>query len=567
MEQNANDRRSFLHGAVILGLAGILCKAIGALYRIPLTNLIGVEAMGVYAKAYLIYSLLWVVCTSGLPVAVSKLVSSLRAQGDLSGAHAVFLVSRRVLGVLGIVFCVLMAVFSGNIAASLGIPNGQFAIACIAPCMLLTVVSAYRGYFQGMQKMTPTAISQLIGSAGKLFIGLALAALWLPKGPVYAAGGALLGVTLSELSSIAYIHFSYLRYQRKTPACKPVQSTPNGLYRRLFCAALPVTVSGAVLPLVNMLDAYLVTWCLNAVGYEESHINSMYGVLNGMVSSLVNVPAVVTVALAAALVPFISAAYTQKQNAVVSRSVCTALKLAFCVGLPCFIGMLLLGKPVLNLFYHQSAAETTVLFQLIPTLEHMPRFVFDKLTLGGKMMQICGFSVLFLSVSQTATGILQGTGKFLAPMRNIAIGAAVKIVLSIFLLQNARLNILGAPISSAVCYGVTAVLNLFSLRHVCNLKKVKSIFAAPIAAAAIMGAALWGTRILLNEALMERSIIFAVICLAAVLYLLLLLLFKAFSPRELALFPGGKQICTFLQRLSLYRNKTNEKEREEIWKN
>lgn len=560
MEQNANDRRSFLHGAVILGLAGILCKVIGALYRIPLTNLIGVEAMGVYAKAYLIYSLLWVVCTSGLPVAVSKLVSSLRAQGDLSGAHAVFLASRRVLGALGVVFCVLMTVFSGSIAASLGIPSGRFAIVCIAPCMLLTVVSAYRGYFQGMQNMAPTAVSQLIGSAGKLFIGLALAALWLPEGPVYAAGGALLGVTLSELSSIVYIHFRYLRCQKNAPAHKPVQNAQRGLYRQLFNAALPVTIGGAVLPLVNMLDAYLVTWCLHAAGYEESHINSMYGVLNGMVSSLVNVPAVVTVALAAALVPFISAAYARKQDAVVSRSVCTALKLALCVGLPCFAGMLLLGKPVLNLFYHQSVAETAALFRLIPTLKRAPYFVFDKLSLGGSMMQICGFSVLFLSVSQTATGILQGTGRFLAPMRSIAIGAAVKIILSIFLLQNARLNILGAPISSAVCYGVTAVLNLLSLRRVCSLKRAKFIFAAPLAASAIMSAVLWGARTLLNEALMKRSVILAVICLAAVLYLLLLLLFRAFSPQELALFPGGKRICAFLQRLSLRRNKTNEKE-------
>jgi len=200
------SKKSFVKGAGILAVSGLIVKFIGAVFRIPLTNIIGTEGIGLYQLAYPIYAFLLVASTSGLPVAISKMVSEEIALGNHYGAYRIFRISLRLLTLLGIVTSIILLAGSGLISKLQGNPKSIYGLMAISPALFfVSVMSAYRGYFQGMHMMTPTALSQIIEQLGKLIIGLTLAALWIPKGPEYAAAGAILGVTLSEVAALTFM--------------------------------------------------------------------------------------------------------------------------------------------------------------------------------------------------------------------------------------------------------------------------------------------------------------------------------------------------------------------------
>ena len=416
----SKQTRTFVRGAAILGAAGVICKIIGAVYRIPLTNLIGAEAMGIYSKAYMIYSLLLVLTASGIPAAVSKLVAEYAAADDYRNARRTLKLTRNLLLAVGGVCTLIMLLLSDIIARSLGISEGEMVIICIAPSLLLSAVSAYRGYFQGLQDMAPTALSQLIGQLAKLTAGLILAAVLLPKGPVYAASGALLGVSLSELLSLIYLAAVYRRRAGR-PLPKKAGSlagkSNKELLRALIVMAVPLTIGGALMPLINTLDAYLVTWCLKFNGYSEIQINSMYGVLSGMVIPVANMPTALTLALSASLVPAISRARARRNGAEISRMASLGLKLSVIIGLPACIGLIMLARPVLELLYSVSPADQSALETFVQTM-HVPyRFVFMQMELAQSLMLIMSPAMLLLTSVQTMTGALQGAGRIYIPIK------------------------------------------------------------------------------------------------------------------------------------------------------
>ena len=209
-------QKSFVKGAAILGLIGLVCKVIGAIYRIPMAALIGEEGMAYYQAAYPLYVFLLAIASAGLPVAISKMVSERVTLGDYKGAHRVFQTAFKSLLVIGFVTAVIMVCLSGVIASSVGIPSAKYAFLAIAPALFfVSVISAYRGYFQGLQSMAPTAFSQLIEQVGKLGLGLFFANLWKSYGLEYGAAGAMLGVTLSEIIALVFMLILYNRKKRQ----------------------------------------------------------------------------------------------------------------------------------------------------------------------------------------------------------------------------------------------------------------------------------------------------------------------------------------------------------------
>lgn len=517
--ENKNAAR-FVKGAAILAAAGVICKIIGAVYRIPLTNLIGTEAMGIYSKAYLLYSLLWVVSTSGLPSAISKKVAEYRSAGDPGGARRLFLLSQRLLLALGAVFTLLMILFSDVIARSLGISEGGIAVICIAPSLLLVAAASYMGYFQGMQQMLPTAVSQVIGSSGKLALGITLALLLRDKGPVYAASGALLGVTASELVSVIYIHAKYRRWDKKHPCPPPADCRrPAALLGELIRLALPITLCGAVIPLLNTLDAYLVTYCLASKGYAEAQINAMYGVLNGMVSCLVNVPGSIALSVSASLLPLVSGCKYKNDSRGIAFSSSLAVKLALILGLPCAIGLFVLAEPIIGFLYPVSAAVTAAQQQLAVTL----------------LRCVCP-AIIGLCLMHSLTGALQGAGKTGLPLISAAVAAVIKLVLGAVLMLFTPLDIIGAPVASSVCFLVAGLLNvIFAYRH-CGLRlRLRELL--PVAGAATVMASVCLAAQLLSRFALSTPAMLITVAVCACVYFGLLYAFKALSADELALLP------------------------------
>ena len=535
--------RTFIKGAAILGAAGVICKVIGAIYRIPLTNLIGAEAMGIYSKAYMIYSLLLVLTTSGIPAAVSKLVAEYAAAGDYRNARRTFKLTRNLLFSIGGACALIMLLLSDIIARSLGISEGGMVILCIAPSLLLTAVSAYRGYFQGLQNMTPTALSQIIGQLAKLIAGLSLAALLMPKGPVYAASGALLGVSLSEALSLIYMAVAYRRGARRA---LPVKSgslagkSNKELLRSLLMLAVPLTVGGAIMPLINTLDAYLVTWCLKLCNYSEPQINSMYGVLSGMVVPLANMPTALSLALSASLVPAISRARAKKNGREISRTASLGLKTALLIGLPACVGLILLARPVLELLYSTSGADQTAVQITVQTLHSPYHFVFMQMDLAQSLLMIMCPAMLLLTSVQAITGALQGAGKIYIPIKNLLIGGGVKLIFSAVLISIPAVNILGAPLGTLACYLTAFILDYLQLRRRLRAGVDVNFLLKPLFASAVMALVLYAFKLIMGASLIRPLAAAASVMIGAAVYLGILFITKPFSPRELALIRGPR---------------------------
>ena len=207
-------KKGFVKGAALLGSMGIISKIIGAIYTIPTTHIIGPRGMGIYMAAFPVYTFLLAISSAGLPVAISKMVSERIALNDHKAAYMVFLSAIRAMIFIGFVTMTLMFIFSQQISNVLGMPEANLTIKAIAPSLFfVAMLSAYRGYFQGMHNMAPTAWSQVIEQLVKLGSGLALGYLWVKKGVEYGAAGAILGITISEV--VAFIYFLVLYYGHK----------------------------------------------------------------------------------------------------------------------------------------------------------------------------------------------------------------------------------------------------------------------------------------------------------------------------------------------------------------
>ncbi len=542
-------KKSFLNGAFILAAAGILCKIIGAVYKIPLRNAVGPDTMGVYSSVYPIYTFLLIFSTSGIPTAISKLVAEERSNGNYKNAHRVFLSSLSMLAVIGTITTVLMLAGSGIISDILRIESWQ-PVAFIAPSLLfVSLLSAYRGYYQGMQNMTPTALTQITEQIVKLIAGFIFAISFYKKyGYVMGAAGALLGITISEAVAFAVIWVMYQKNKSSflTLAEKNASAGEPSVYvKRLLQIAIPMTIGGAIKPLVDAIDSVMIKTILETkLNYSINYIDELYGFLKSDCGTLINMPTVLTVALSMALVPAISDALAESGQKEVKRISATGLKLSLVIGLPCTVGFFTMAEQILSLLY--VYADETFAEGLFTQGA--------KLHLTGTFLMILAFGVLFLAVIQTAAGILQGIGKVVIPVINLGIGMVVKIIMNLILVPNADINIIGVPIGTVTCYAIAAVLDvIFVLKYTHFSLSFRDDILRPVGASALMAAVVLLLKYVLRSPLAEintlsKLLTLAIIGVAAIVYFIGLALFSVFDESDIALMPGGKKLKQILNK-------------------
>ena len=523
------EKKSFVKGAVILGIAGLLCKVIGAFFRIPLYNLLG-DGMQYYEAVYPYYSFLITVSTAGLPTAISRMVAERVSLGDYLGAKRVFRKAQLLLLLFGVLTAGLMFGFSDFLAAKTVGAGAALSFRAMAPSLLIVaMMCAYRGYLQGMQRMGGTATSQLVEQAGKLIIGLYLARLWLPRGPEYGAMGAIVGVTLSELIALVVVTCFYLRRKRGFLPAQPdsVPVLERNIVGGLLAIAIPVTIGGSIISLTGMVDSSLIKNILMEIGFSDADASTRYVCFRSIVSAIINMPAVLTVALAMSLVPAISASRTRNDTAGIHHASNMGLKLSMLLGMPCSVGLFVLAAPAIDLLYDIDPA---------------------RLTIAAALMRTSAISVAFISIVQTLTGILQGVGKQNRPVINLAIGGAVKVLVMVVLMRDPRIEIQGAAISNVACYLVAGVLDLIYLIKYTKLKvDVANVFLKPVFASVVMGAACWFSYVFFSSRVASGNLAaLAAILVSAVLYYALIVATRMFTKADAALLPGGRIVARLL---------------------
>ena len=349
-------QKSILSGVTILGVTGILCKIIGVLFRIPLGRLIGNGGLGVYQLVFPTYSLLLTISSAGLPVAVSRMVSYCISQGDPKNARRVFRAALYMLTVLGLVATIAMIAGSDLLTRQVGDPRTKQGFIAIAPSVFIVcIMSAFRGFLQGQQRMVPTAISQLIEQAGKVALALPLAVAGSRQGIAQAAAGALLGTSVIEGVALIYIIFVYLRGYKALNSMPQDLSQPpipmKMLMKRLAANAIPITLGACIVPLASFVDSGMLVNRLKMTGFSEADALSMYELYSGLVITLINVPTALSAALGMSLVPAISGYFAKGDYVSIAHQGSLGLRFSFLIGLPCSLGMSILARPILDFFY------------------------------------------------------------------------------------------------------------------------------------------------------------------------------------------------------------------------
>ena len=479
----SDSGKSLTRGVSILSIAGIFCKLLGLLFTIPLTRTIGSEGLGIFQSVYPTYNLLLTLSSAGLPVAVSRMVSSYLAKDDPRNAHRVFKTALWLLTALGTVCMFMMLGGNALLTEWVKEPRASLGFIAIAPCLpLVCALSAFRGFMQGQQDMKPTALSQIVEQLGKLVFSLPLAFLGARTSLAYGAAGALLGITISE--ALATLAVCIIYFKRRPSFIRPQFSkdpllSSKALSFRLFAISIPITVSACIVPLAQFVDSVMMVPRMMISGLVYDEARSLYGVFSGLVIRLINIPTALALAVAMSLVPAVSAAQALHDQSKMKDACNQGLKMAFLIGFPCSIGMSVLAKEIFAFLYLESLSP-----------EHFQT--------GWELLTVSSLTVVLFTVVQATSGILQGLGKQRIPMYTLIAGVSFKIIMNYILVGIPNVNIHGGPYASIVCYTVSLVPNLY---YVCKYARIsfnfKEWILLPAIATAFMGLSIWGVRSLL----------------------------------------------------------------------
>ena len=534
------SKDNFLKGAAILAVAGILVKIIGAFYRIPLGNIMPADGMGYYQVGYQLYVLLVAVSTSGFPTATSKIIAEKRAFGDYSGAHKIFKVSFIGFLIAGVFSAVLVILGAKPILAFMETPNSYYALIALVPALLFVpIMSAFRGYFQGMQNMVPTAISQLIEQIFRAGIALSLAYLLLNRGSAIAAGGASFGASAGAIAGTIVIILIYFRNRKNIML--EVDSTTGfeeesvkRIIKNILYIAVPITIGASIVPVISAIDAALVTRILQQLNYTEKEAAAKFAQISAYAQTLINFPQVLSVAMAMSLVPSIADAYSRRDHEAIRKTTNAGIRTTLLIGLPSALGLFILAKPIIGLIYYSKS----------------PAVIAET----GEILAILAISLVFLTLVQSLTAILQGIGKPMIPVRNLAIGAVIKVILTYTLVSIPSIQIKGAAISTVVTYVIAALLNLYSVKKHTNVEiKFVDTILRPVIAGAIMGIVVKLTNMYTIELIGSKFSTVLSIAVGAVVYGFALLLVGAVTTEDLKLLPKGEKLAKMLKGIGLLR--------------
>ena len=526
----AQKKQNFLQGTALLAMATAIVKVIGALYKIPLNAIIGEQGFGYFNTAYEIYNVLLMISTAGLPVAMSRMISQASSLRHYNQVRRVYTTARGIFLALGITGSLLMTLFCRQLAQFQNQPDAWAAIGCLGPCVLLIcIMSTYRGFFQGQSNMLPTSISQVLEAVVKLFVGMAaaLALLKLTGSVPLAAGGAILGVTMSCLVSAMYLFSrfrkSYFLLPETTEEPRSRRDTAGGL----MVIAIPITLGSAGLQLLTMLETKIYMGRLLEF-YTQSAADTMRGIY-GMTQTIFNMPCSFITPITISIIPAITAQLTLCNNAEAKATEESAARITGLISMPCAFGLGLMAEPVTALLGGYEGAN---------------------LALATRLMTILGFSIMFNAVVLVTTAIMQAHGHAGRPVINMLIGGVLKLAAVSILTSNPHIGIVGTPIGTLACYLTICMLNLFSIRTLLeHPPAIVRNLLRPFLAALIMGIFVTASLTALKAAGIGSSLILCggPIAVGVLVYVVAAVKLKVITHDDCLLLPKGEKIAKILK--------------------
>ncbi len=544
MKQNKvkNSTKLFFSGVVVLTVANLLVKAIGLLFKIPMNKVVGDTGMGYYTSAYTIYTFFYMISTSGLPIAVSILISESRTKGQLRQIKKIFRTTVALFFAIGLVGMLAMIFGADSFASMLKASPTSACIMAIAPTLFfICISSALRGYFQGFQQMVPTAASELIEALCKLAVGIVLALYAIDQNyPIhivaaYAAFGLTIGAGLGMIFlCISKLLFKETRYTAEFVEIAGVsdETTPTSkILARLVKVALPITISASVMSLTNMIDMVIVQRLLQETGMSQLEATTVYGNYTTLAVPMFNLPPVLVYPISAAIIPLLSVAHSQGDKKRTRTIMESALRVAVLIGVPCAFGMSALARPILSLFFRvESSVE-----------------------MAYPLLRLLAPSSLFVCILSITNAILQACGKERKPVISMLCGAVVKVVSNYFLIQ--IIGMRGTPISTFLCYLTVTCLNFrFVSKYADIVPNIRRVFLRPFICGLLCAATALGSYALVSRFTGNTVSTLVAIACAGIVYLFLIFFTGAVVAEDVRLLPKGDKISAALGRAHLLRD-------------
>ena len=562
--------QNFERGAVILLASTIIVKVIGAIFKIPLQRLIGDLGFGYFSSAYDLFLPIYALSMAGLPIAVSRLTAASVAEGRLKDARKTLIIAKRAFLVTGLTgFIIMLAAIAPYALMTTNTKPDAFnvgiCVAMIAPTILFcSYMSAYRGYYEGMHNMYPTAVSDIIEALGKLILGFSFAfvVLKITGNVAYAAAGALAGIMVGTIAAAAYL---VLRHKivgdpinKDELEASPAARTGKALLKALLVIAIPVALSSLANNITLFIDTFMVKWQLkNVMESSFDFVSNMYASsvadynasaaalnrealtasnmptflygIRGEAYVLYNLIPTLTATLGIGSVPFLTTVWVEKNMPAVKKTMETIMRTTAVIAIPAGIGLCAIAPNVMGLLYDGIA----------------------PVEIGSPLLRMLGVAAVFSGLSVPMTNMLQAIGKPMLPVRNIAIGAVLKIIVNFILVGRPELNIMGAPIGTTLCYVYIFASNMYCLIKYTGVKfNFVAVLAKPLISALCCGAAAVGVSMLCSYLELGNLIATALSVIAAVVvYFIVLFAIKTLTKEDIEGFPKGKAIAKVLEKL------------------
>ncbi len=539
---------NFIVQGSILAMAGIIVRLIGMFYRIPLANYIGDEGNGYYSAAYNIYSILLILSSYSMPVAVSKMVSARLAKNQYRNAvriltAAVFYATL----VGGLAFCALW--FGADFFANevIKMPFSAYALRVLAPTIwIMAYLGVLRGFFQGHSTMVPTAVSQIfeqiINAVVSLLAAKTLFDVGLKSNLVYdsteysyafgAAGGAL-GTGAGAFTALIMFVVLYLLYrpslkrQMKRSRGERLESYGSISYG-LFFTVVPIIVSSGLYNCSTVIDNALFGQVMDSLG-ETENIAAHWGIYSGKYHLLFNIPVAVANSLSSSLIPSLARAVAEKDRKQARSKIASAIRFSMIIAIPATVGLSVLAAPISNLLFPGKENEMLI-----------------RMTILGSS------AVIVYSLSTVTNGVLQGINRMKVPIRNAGISLVLHTVILYVMLRVFRMGIYGVLYAN-ILFGLTmCILNAKAIRRYARYRQeVKKTFLIPLAASAVMGVIAFGVYKACYGVMGNLVSTLIAVGVAVMVYFVLLIKLKGVDAQEMRGMPGGTRLLGVARKLHL----------------
>ena len=547
-----NKGQTFVFGAIILMISNLAVKLIGAFLRIPLTNIIGVEGMSYYNSAYAIYVVFYMISTAGIPIAVSRMIATANSKNLHLEIKKIFNIAFGLFFAIGAVGTAVMMIFADRFAMSAKIPDANLAMLAIAPTIFfICISSAYRGYFQGLQDMVPTAVSQVIEALAKVGIGIFCAIYFTNKGyEVHqVAAFVILGVTIGVFLGMVYTAIAKAMFNsskeykenlsnaiRDNQPCR----TNAQIIKELIIIAIPITLASSIMGLTNTVDTMVMPRSLIQSGVTETAAAAFYGTYSSMVIPLLNLAPPFIYPFAISAIPAISAALAKNDNAGINKQIESAFRNCAIISIPCAIGMGTLSGRIIEFLFKED--EIVNGNEIIYARE-----------LATPALSLVAVSIFFLGAISITNSVLQACRKENYTIISTASGIVMKVVATWLLSTIPNIGIMGSAMGTVLCYLTIMTCNIiFMVKTVGVFPNVKRVFLKPLTAGVCCGVCAFAISSLLRNAPINQKIVtLGAIAVAAVVYAVVLLALKGISRYDVLMMPKGNKICKVMDRFNL----------------